>query len=109
MSPTEPHRRVPLAVPLVEVNVTGRLDISTLHAFWGQLSDALTLRPARLVVNVSACDQIDVHVLPVLLDAHRETAVHGGRLVLAGCPDEVLRLLSLAGPSAGLPFDVALP
>lgn len=80
---------------IVEVDV--ELDISTLPRFSAELDAALAARPARLVVNLTACPFLDAAAMGVLLDAHRATVPYGGELVLRGCSDRVLRLLSLTG------------
>jgi anti-anti-sigma factor len=86
-----------LAQAVVEVIVKGDLDISTVGPVSETLHDALSLRPRRLVVDLSACPFVDACALTVLLDVHRRARRSGGTLTLRGCSPRVLRVLSLTG------------
>lgn len=79
--------------------VNGELDAAALPRFCAQLQEALRHRPARLVVDLSACPFAGAAAIAALLDAHRTTARYGGELVLSGCTPRVLRALSLTGLS----------
>ena len=79
------------------VTVRGALDVTTLPRVRDQLEQALALRPAGLVVDLSACTFVDASALAVLLDVHRRLSRTGGVLTLRGCCPRVLRLLSLTG------------
>ena len=88
---------VPAAVATATLTVTGALDVTTLPRVREQLDLAVAGRPARLVVDLSACTFVDASALAVLLDAHRRLSRSGGVLTLRGCCPRVLRLLSLTG------------
>jgi len=79
------------------VTVTGALDVTTLPRVREQLEQALVSRPARLVVDLSACTFVDASALALLLDVHRRLNRTGGVLTLRGSCPRVLRLLSLTG------------
>ena len=85
------------AAPTVTVAVAGALDVTTLPRVRVQLEQAITARPGRLVVDLSACTFVDASALGVLLDVHRSLSRTGGVLTLRGCCPRVLRLLSLTG------------
>ena len=87
----------PAAPATVVVHITGALDVTTLPRVREQLEQALTGRPGRLVVDLSACTFVDASALAVLLELHRRLCRTGGVLTLRGCCPRVLRLLSLTG------------
>ncbi len=62
-----------------------------------QLTDALSLRPSRLVVDLTLCTFFDVSGINLLLDAHRQIWQQEGRLTLRGAQDRHLKLLALMG------------
>ena len=82
---------------VVEVVVEGDLDASSVERVRDTLDDALSVRPARLVVDLTACPFVDASALTMLLDVHRRAWRAGGVLTLRGCSPRVLRLLSLTG------------
>lgn len=93
-----PHDDEELARPaVVEVVVEGELDVSSVGRVRETLHDALSVRPARLVVDLTACPFVDASALTMLLDVHRRAWRAGGLLTLRGCSPRVLRLLSLTG------------
>ena len=87
----------PRDAPAVTVTVTGALDVVTLPRVRDQLEQALAGRPARMVVDLSACTFVDASALALLLDVHRRLSRTGGVLTLRGSCPRVLRLLSLTG------------
>ena len=96
--PAPAPRTAPLGLTApVTVAVTGALDVTTLPRVRDALEQALTARPSRLVVDLSACSFVDASALAVLLDLHRRMCRTGGVLTLRGCCPRVLRLLSLTG------------
>jgi anti-anti-sigma factor len=58
--------------------------------------DAAALRPADLVVDLTACAYVDAAGIGVLLDVHRRVWSDGGRLTLRGLSPKVARTLQLA-------------
>jgi anti-anti-sigma factor len=95
--PRDPSDRAPGRPPVIEVIVDEELDIATLPRLRERLEDALSLRPARLVVDLRDCTFLDAQAMNVLLDIHRQAWREGGLLTLRGCSAQCLRLLSLAG------------
>ena len=87
----------PVGTTTVVVPVPGALDVTTLPRVREQLEQAAAARPARLVVDLSACTFVDASALAVLLDVHRRLSRTGGVLTLRGSCPRVLRLLSLTG------------
>ena len=113
-----PAHAVPAPAPAVEAStgtlsrpavvvvvVDGELDITSTARVRETLHDALSVRPARLVVDLAACPFVDACALTMLLDVHRRAWRAGGILTLRGCSPRVLRLLSLTG--LGRVFDLA--
>ena len=97
-SPAAEARPGTLSRPaVVVVVVDGELDISSVARVRETLHDALSVRPARLVVDLAACPFVDACALTMLLDVHRRAWRSGGTLTLRGCSPRVLRLLSLTG------------
>ena len=95
---TAPRDDDTLARPaVVEVVVEGELDISSVSRVRDTLHDALSVRPARLIVDLTDCPFVDASALTMLLDVHRRAWRAGGILTLRGCSPRVLRLLSLTG------------
>ena len=92
LAPTAPLDAAP-----VTVTITGALDVTTLPRVREQLEQALAGRPARMVVDLSACTFVDASALALLLDVHRRLSRTGGVLTLRGSCPRVLRLLSLTG------------
>ncbi len=82
---------------VVEVVVEGELDVSSVARVRETLHDALSVRPGRLVVDLTHCPFVDACALTMLLDVHRRAWRAGGVLTLRGCSPRVLRLLSLTG------------
>jgi anti-anti-sigma factor len=95
MTPVAPASVVRSAVAVVAV--TGPLEVGTVPRVREQLADALSGRPARLVVDLAQCPFVDACALTMLLDLHRRCCRAGGVLTLRGCSPRVLRLLSLTG------------
>ncbi|MDQ3502870.1 MAG: STAS domain-containing protein [Actinomycetota bacterium] len=87
----------PMSRPAVAVEVIGQLDLSCLASIRAQIDEALSGRPERLVVDLSACPFVDASALSMLLEVHRRACRAGGALTLRGCSPRVLRLLSLTG------------
>lgn len=95
-APTLTHHR-DAVLPIIELRVVETLDVSQLMRLSEQLEDAITLRPERLVVDLTCCDFVDAQAIRVLMDAHRAIWKRGGRLVLRGVNAATLRLLAIAG------------
>lgn len=97
MTVVSPYEADLPSLPVVEVRLAEDLDIATLPSLENQLEDAVRLRPARLVIDFSACRYLDAQAIRLLVDAHGELWEVGGRMVLKDCSEETLRLLALAG------------
>ena len=86
----------PSVTSLVEIVVEEDLTAEAAARLHGRLVDALRLRPAQLVVDLSGCDYADALAIDVLLNAHRRAYQLGGRLTLRSPSPRVQRLLQLA-------------
>jgi anti-anti-sigma factor len=91
-----PTTQEPSATALVEIVVDEDLTAEAAARLSSRLADALRLRPAQLVVDLSRCGYADALAIDVLLNAHRQAYQLGGRLTLR-CPSpRVQRLLHVA-------------
>jgi anti-sigma B factor antagonist len=79
----------------VEIQVEGDLDLAVAE----QLKDALERAAGNdlTLVSLQRCDFIDSTGIAVILQAHKEAAERGRRLVAYGPSDEVRRVLSITG------------
>jgi anti-anti-sigma factor len=78
------------------VVVTGSLAGSAVTTWSPVFSRAADAGPARLIIDLSACAEIDTSAIVVLLRVHRQMTRAGGRLVLRRPGTEVMRLLYVA-------------
>jgi Anti-anti-sigma regulatory factor (antagonist of anti-sigma factor) len=91
-----PTPRESSVTALVEIVVDEDLTAEAAARLSSRLADALRMRPAQLVVDLSRCGYADALAIDVLLNAHRRAYQLGGRLTLR-CPSpRVQRLLHLA-------------
>ena len=97
MSLTTDSRPVLSRPVVVRVVVDGELDVNSVDRVRETLHDALSVRPGRLVVDLSPCPFVDACALTMLLDVHRRAWRQGGMLTLSGCSPRVLRLILLTG------------
>jgi anti-anti-sigma factor len=77
------------------VVLTGRLDVSSVADVRLALHAAVDNGVGDLFLNVSGVEAIDASGLGVLVGGHRRAGRAGRRLVVAGSPDPVLRMLHL--------------
>lgn len=97
MTETASHGdHLPSVTSLVEIVVDEDLTAEAAARLNSRLADALRMRPAQLVVDLSRCGYADALAIDVLLNAHRRAYQIGGRLTLR-CPSpRVQRLLHVA-------------
>ncbi|MFC0531712.1 STAS domain-containing protein [Phytohabitans kaempferiae] len=86
----------PVAVPVVEVYLTDRLDLTCLAPVRAALDTAVRLRPDRLVVDVARCVGIDAAGIALLLDVHRQLLRAGACLTLRSPTPRLRRILRIA-------------
>ncbi|SCG44455.1 STAS domain-containing protein [Micromonospora rifamycinica] len=91
-------------VPLVEVCVTDDLDLAALARSRQVFDRLVELRPAHVVVDLSACRHLDAAAVGLLLDVHRQLTRHGGVLTLRDPSPRAMRVLSAARVSRVLPM-----
>jgi anti-anti-sigma factor len=86
--------------------VRGELDMSTAPELEEKLEGALAEPASRIVLDLCACEFIDSTGIALFLQVRRQLEDKGGRLVLYGCSDQVLRIFTVAGlTEAGIVFD----
>jgi anti-sigma B factor antagonist len=88
-----------------EVRLEGELDLWSIERL-----QAVLQRVARdnsgIVVGLQSCEFVDSTGIALFLQVRRQLEEEGGRLVLYGCSDQVLRIFTVAGlTDAGLVFD----
>jgi anti-anti-sigma factor len=91
------------AVPVVVVDVVGWLDLATAPGVRRVVVAALAARPARLAVDLSACELADAYGLGVLATAAGRAGAQGTELVLVGVNRRIRRVLVLCGLADALP------
>lgn len=91
-----PYGTEPWPVPPLEVRVTTPLSAATAGYIGGLLDNAVTLRPAHLIIDLTECEYLDATGIGLLLDIHRRTWQGGGRLTLRGMSPRLQRILTLA-------------
>jgi anti-anti-sigma factor len=87
-----------------ELQLEGELDLWSVERL-----QALLQRVARdndaVVVGLERCQFVDSTGIALFLQARRQLEGEGGRLVLYGCSDQVLRIFTVAGlTDAGMVF-----
>jgi anti-anti-sigma factor len=79
-----------------EIDVSGELDLAVSGRLWAALDRAVGQR-LHVLVDLSACDFIDVSGVEVLLHGHERLSAHGCQLLLYGVRGQVRRMLSVTG------------
>lgn len=87
-----------------ELRLEGELDLWSVERL-----QAVLQRVARdnnaVVVGLERCEFVDSTGIALFLQARRQLEGEGGRLVLYGCSDQVLRIFTVAGlTDAGMVF-----
>jgi len=88
-----------------ELQLEGELDLWSVERL-----QAVFQRVARdndaIVVGLENCEFVDSTGIALFLQARRQLENEGGRLVIYGCGDQVLRVFTVAGLiDAGIVFD----
>jgi anti-anti-sigma factor len=88
-----------------ELRLEGELDLWSVERL-----QAVLQRVARdhdaVLVGLESCEFVDSTGIALFLQAQRQLEDKGGRLVLYGCSDQVLRIFTVAGlTDAGIVFD----
>ena len=87
-----------------ELQLEGELDLWSVERL-----QAVLQRVARdndaIIVGLEHCDFVDSTGIALFLQARRQLEDEGGRLVIYGCADQVLRIFTVAGlTEAGIVF-----
>ena len=86
----------PVSVPVVEIYLTDRLDLTCLAPVEAALDTAVRLCPDRLVVDMAGCVGIDAAGVALLLDVHRRLLRVGAGLTLRAPSPRLRRILRIA-------------
>ncbi|MHA3701235.1 STAS domain-containing protein [Jatrophihabitans sp. YIM 134969] len=89
----------------VTVRVAGELDMATAPALGAALDRLAERAPALVVVELSGVTFLGSAGLGVLVQARRDLAAAGSRLVLAKANDAVLRLFQITHLESAFEFD----
>jgi anti-anti-sigma factor len=94
---------------IVEVKLSGRLDLDGSQAISDKFAFATTTRKANVVVDLSDVAFIASIGIRLLLTSARAQATRGGKLILAAAQPTVLKVLEVAGIDQliGIATDVA--
>jgi anti-sigma B factor antagonist len=79
-----------------ELRLEGELDIWSAARLQAALRRVAEANDA-VVVGLDGCDFVDSSGIALFLQAHRQLQDSGGRLVLYGCSERVLRIFMVAG------------
>lgn len=93
---TSPANATEHDIPVVEVQVIGDLCGPALPRFETSVTEALTVRPAVLIVDLGRCPLIDAAGIGLLLDLHRQMRRRDSQLTIREPTTEVRRLLRIA-------------
>jgi anti-anti-sigma factor len=92
---THPGTRA-CTVPLIEVRITGPLDMTATQAIRTTLDTAITLNPHQLVLDLADCPMIDAAAIGLLLDIHRHLWRSGAVLTLRSPTPRLRHILRIA-------------
>jgi anti-anti-sigma factor len=88
-----------------ELQLEGELDLWSIERLQAVLQRVSRDHKA-IVVGLERCDFVDSTGIALFLQVRRQLEDEGGRLVIYGCSDQVLRIFSVAGLiDAGIVFD----
>lgn len=87
-----------------ELQLAGELDLWSVERLQAVLQRVAQGNDA-VVVGLERCEFVDSTGIALFLQARRQLEDKGGRLVLYGCSDQVLRIFTVAGlTDAGMVF-----
>lgn len=88
-----------------ELQLEGELDLWSVERLQAVLGRVARDNSA-VVVGLESCEFVDSSGIALFLQVRRQLEAEGGRLVLYGCSDQVLRIFTVAGlTDAGIVFD----
>ena len=87
-----------------ELQLEGELDLWSVERLQAALQRVARDNDA-ILVGLQSCDFVDSTGIALFLQVRRQLESEGGRLVLYGCSDQVLRIFTVAGlTDAGIVF-----
>lgn len=88
-----------------ELRLEGELDLWSVERLQAVLGRVARENDA-IAVGLQSCQFVDSTGIALFLQARRQLEAEGGRLVLYGCSEQVLRIFTVAGlTEAGMVFD----
>jgi anti-anti-sigma factor len=88
-----------------ELRLDGELDLWSVERLQAVLQ-RVTRDNSAVIVGLESCEFVDSTGIALFLQVRRQLEGEGGRLVLYGCSDQVLRIFTVAGlTDAGMVFD----
>lgn len=88
-----------------EVRLEGELDLWSIERLQAVLQ-RITRDHSGVVIGLEDCEFVDSTGIALFLQVRRQLEGEGGRLVLYGCSDQVMRIFTVAGlTDAGIVFD----
>lgn len=88
-----------------EVRLEGELDLWSIERLQAVLQ-RVTRDHSGVVIGLEDCEFVDSTGIALFLQVRRQLEGEGGRLVLYGCSDQVMRIFTVAGlTDAGIVFD----
>lgn len=87
-----------------ELQLDGELDLWSVERLQAVLQRVARENDA-ILVGLQSCEFVDSTGIALFLQVRRQLEAEGGRLVLYGCSDQVLRIFTVAGlTEAGIVF-----
>lgn len=87
-----------------ELQLEGELDLWSVERLQVVLQ-RVTRENEAVLVGLQSCEFVDSTGIALFLQARRQLEDEGGRLILYGCSDQVLRIFTVAGlTDAGMVF-----
>lgn len=87
-----------------ELQLEGELDLWSVERLQAALQRVARTN-AAVIVGLERCEFVDSTGIALFLQVRRQLEDEGGRLVLYGCSDQVLRIFTVAGlTEAGIVF-----
>lgn len=87
-----------------ELQLDGELDLWSVERLQAVL-ERVARENKAIVVGLESCEFVDSTGIALFLQVRRQLEEQGGRLVIYGCSDQVLRIFTVAGlTDAGIVF-----
>ena len=95
--------------PISSIAVEGELDLANAEPFHSALEAARTDDDAPILLDLSGCEFLDSTALAIVVNAWRDCALEGKRVVISGCTGQVRRVVAVTQLRQEIPiFETAV-